>query len=103
LEQSGEGDKILGEDGLETPVTKQYITLINALSCVDPKQAWILSEEPPRKGNGTSLNGKTVPPKRKVITLADVRRSYQEELDRIAAIQNNQFSFNGAGDEMDVL
>lgn len=103
LEQSGEGDKILGEDGLETPITKQYITLINALSCVDPKQAWILSEEPPRKGSGTSLNGKTVPPKRKVITLADVRRSYQEELDRIAAIQNNQFSFNGGADEMNVL
>lgn len=98
LQQSGDGDKIIGEDGLETPVTKQYIALINALSCVEPKQAWILSEEPPRKGN----TGKNSQQKRKVVTLDDLRRAYQEELDRIAAIQNNQFAFAG-GDEMDVL
>jgi len=98
LQQSGDGDKMTGEDGLETPVTKQYIALINALSCVEPKQAWILCEEPPRKGH----SGKNTQPKRKVVTLADLRRAYQEELDRIAAIQNNQFAFAG-GDEMDVL
>jgi nuclear pore complex protein Nup160 len=98
LQQSGDGDKIIGEDGLETPITKQYIALINALSCVEPKQAWILSEEPPRKGNA----GKNSQQKRKVVTLDDLRRAYQEELDRIAAIQNNQFAFAG-GDEMDVL
>jgi nuclear pore complex protein Nup160 len=98
LQQSGDGDKTIGEDGLETPVTKQYLALINALSCVEPKQAWILSEEPPRKGS----TGKTTQPKRKVVTLDDLRRAYQDELDRIAAIQNNQFAFAG-GDEMDVL
>jgi nuclear pore complex protein Nup160 len=102
LQQSGEGDKMLGDDGLETPVTKQYVALINALSCVDPKQAWILSEEPPQKGSvGVSGGGKREPA-RKVVTLDDIRRSYQAELDRIAAIQNNQFEFVG-GDEMDVL
>jgi len=37
-----------------------------------------------------------------VVTLDDVRRSFQAELDRIAAIQNDQFAFVG-GDEMDVL
>jgi nuclear pore complex protein Nup160 len=96
LEYSGDGGKILGDDGLETPVTKQYVALINALSCVDPKQAWILAEEIPKKSaRGTQ-------PKRKVITLEDVRKAYQEELDRIAAINNNQFAFAG-GDEMDVL
>ena len=98
LQQSGDGDKMIGEDGLETPVTKQYITLINALSCVEPKQAWILCEEPPRKGQ----SGKNIQPKRRVVTLADLRRAYQKELDRIAAIQNNQFAFAG-GDEMDIL
>jgi nuclear pore complex protein Nup160 len=98
LQQSGDGDKMTGDDGLETPVTKQYIQLINALSCVEPKQAWILSEEPPKKGS----SGKNKQPKRKVVTLDDLRRSYQEELDRIAAIQNNQFAFTGE-DEMDVL
>ena len=100
LQQAGEGDKILGEDSSETPVTKQYITLINALSCVDPKQAWIVYEEPAGKTNGAG--GGKEQAKRKVVTLEDVRRSYQEELDRIAAIQNNQFAFAG-GDNMDVL
>ncbi len=28
-----------------TPVTKQYLLLINALSCLVPKQAWVFSEE----------------------------------------------------------
>ncbi|KAF4632411.1 hypothetical protein G7Y89_g5712 [Cudoniella acicularis] len=98
LQQSGDGDRALGDDVLETPITKQYVALINALSCVDPQQAWILCEEPVRKG--ASKGG--VQPKRKVITLEDVRKEYQGELDRIAAIENNQFAFAG-GDEMDVL
>lgn len=97
LQQAGEGDRILGEDGLETPVTKQYVALINALTCVDPKQAWIFQEEPPSKSSAGVKNA----PKRKVVTLDDIRKSYQEELDRIAAIENNQFAFGG--DEMDVL
>ncbi|TVY53652.1 Nucleoporin [Lachnellula cervina] len=97
LQQSGDGDR---GDGLETPVTRQYISLINALSCVDPKQAWILSEELPVKP-GQSKNGEAQA-KRKVVTLEEVRTEYQGELDRIAAIDNNQFAFNG-GDEMDVL
>jgi nuclear pore complex protein Nup160 len=98
LQQAGEGDRNLGEDGTETPVTKQYVALINALSCVDPKQAWIFQEEPSTKSSAAVKNG----PKRKVVTLDNIRRSYQEELDRIAAIENNQFAFGGA-DEMDVL
>lgn len=102
LQQSGDGDKMIGDDGLETPITKQYVALINALSCVDPKQAWILSEELPQKSNGAGVGSKKTPPKRQVVTLDDVRRAYQAELDRIAAIQNNQFAFAG-GDEMDVL
>jgi len=99
LQQSGEGDRALGDDGLETPVTKQYVALINALSCVDSKQAWVFSEEAapkaPRAGAKTA-------PKRRVVTLEDIRKAYQEELDRIAAIANGQFAIAG-GDEMDVL
>ena len=97
LQQSGEGDIALGEDIFDTAVTRQYIALINALSCVEPKQAWILAEELPRK---QSTGMKAVQHKRKVVTLQDVRKEYQEELDRIAAIENNQFAFAG-GDEME--
>ncbi|RDW88886.1 hypothetical protein BP6252_00918 [Coleophoma cylindrospora] len=88
-----------GEGEGETPVTRQYVSLINALSCVDSKQAWILSEPLPPKP--TTKNG-TVSVHRKVVTLDDIRKSYQEELDRLAAIENDQFAFTG-GDAMDVL
>lgn len=99
LQLSGEADRALGEDTFETAVTKQYIALINALSCVDPKQAWILAEEPTKKqASGVKISQ----PKRKVVTLDEIRKAYQTELDRIAAIQNDQFSF-AEGDEMDVL
>lgn len=50
---------------------------------------------------GQSKNGEAQA-KRNVVTLEEVRTEYQGELDRIAAIDNNQFAFNG-GDEMDVL
>ncbi|KAM4059571.1 nucleoporin domain-containing protein [Hirsutella rhossiliensis] len=97
LRHAGEADKITGEDVLDTPVTRQYLMLINALSCVDPKQAWVFDEGIPGvhdKGNEAS--------KRKVVSLADVRKQYQDELDRIAAIQNNQFGFE-ADDVMDIV
>ncbi|MBE3041290.1 hypothetical protein IMZ48_01630 [Candidatus Bathyarchaeota archaeon] len=93
LKAAGEGDRLIGEDVLDTPVTRHYLLLINALSCVDPKQAWVFSEPQAKEGGKKE--------KRKVVTLADVRTGYQEELDRIAAIQNNQFGF-GDEDAMEI-
>ncbi|KAM3445165.1 hypothetical protein NHJ13734_000689 [Beauveria thailandica] len=95
LKLAGEADKITGDDVLDTPVTRQYLLLINALSCVEPKQAWVFDEA--TDGNATGLPRK----KRTVVSLADVRKQYQDELDRIAAIQNNQFGFS-ADDVMDL-
>ncbi|PFH57403.1 hypothetical protein XA68_15118 [Ophiocordyceps unilateralis] len=89
LKLAGEGDKMTGEDVLDTPVTRQYLLLINALSCVDPKQAWVFEE-----GAAGS--------KRNVVSLADIRKQYRDELDRIAAIQNNQFGFEADDDVMDI-
>lgn len=113
LQASSESDsKIgsgeLGEEG-ETLVTKQYVAVINALSCVDPKHAWILYEGGKGKeggniGRGTGRGGLKSGredggvAKRRVVTLADVRRGYQEELDRVAAIENGRFSLGGGGD-----
>ncbi|OLN95844.1 Nucleoporin NUP120 [Colletotrichum chlorophyti] len=104
LKHLGEGDKLVGEDILDTAVTKQYLLLINVLSCVDPKQAWIFSEElpPPNPDSRESTTTGSVEGKRKVVTLPDLRKQYQDELDRIAAIQNNQFGFE-ADDAMDIL
>ncbi|KAG5657133.1 hypothetical protein KAF25_001722 [Fusarium avenaceum] len=94
LQNAGEGDEATGEDILDTPVTRQYLLLINALSCVEPKQAWIYDEV--STGFGHKDAGK-----RKVVSLADIRKQYQDELDRIAAIHNNQFGFE-AGDVMEL-
>ncbi|KAI0599341.1 nucleoporin Nup120/160-domain-containing protein [Biscogniauxia sp. FL1348] len=104
----GEGDQVTGDDVLDTAITRQYLMLINVLSCVEPKQAWITAEEPQRPVNGSgsfnggsSFNGSSGK-KRRVVTLADIRKEYQDELDRIAAIQNDQFGF-AADDEMEIL
>lgn len=97
LRSAGEGDEVTGDDILDTPVTRQYLLLINALSCVDPKQAWIYDEPTA----GQERNGETAG-KRKVVSLADIRKQYQDELDRIAAIHNNQFGFE-ADDLMEIV
>ncbi|KAF4971064.1 hypothetical protein FSARC_2012 [Fusarium sarcochroum] len=97
LRSAGEGDEATGEDILDTPVTRQYLLLINALSCVESKQAWIYDEQP-STGFGRNSDGG----KRKVVSLADIRRQYQDELDRIAAIHNNQFGFE-ADDVMEIV
>ena len=46
--------------------------------------------------------GKAASSVRTVITMDEIRKEYQQELDRIACIENNQFAFAGS-DEMDVL
>ncbi|KAI0906390.1 nucleoporin Nup120/160-domain-containing protein [Ustulina deusta] len=101
LRQLGEGDQFTSEDVLDTVITRQYLMLINVLSCVEQKQAWIITEEfsHPQAAAG---KGAPVSAKRRVVTLADIRKEYQDELDRIAAIQNNQFGF-AADDEMEIL
>lgn len=104
LRNLGEADQLAGDDVLDTAVTRAYLMLINVLSCVDKKQAWVTREESPavERSDGSNDSGSFGGGKRKVVTLADIRREYQDELDRIAAIQNNQFGF-AADDEMDVL
>lgn len=103
LKGTKDGDRREG-DGFETQVTKGYLMLINALSCVDPNQAWILSEGTlgGRRGSAAGRGEE----KRKVLTLADLRGEYGGELDRIAAIENDQFGFvevDEDGDVMDVM
>ncbi|KAF5023204.1 hypothetical protein F66182_4737 [Fusarium sp. NRRL 66182] len=97
LQSAGEGEEAAGEDILDTPVTRQYLLLINALSCVESKQAWIYDEPSAGFGRSNDAAGK-----RKVVSLADIRKRYQDELDRIAAIHNNQFGFE-ADDVMEIV
>lgn len=180
LRQMGEGDKVgvSGEDALDTQVTRQYLLLINALSCVQTKgEAYILEDilsdeddeaQPNGKAGSDNLEdhlddlmerldtadedpaqqqqqqqpsrtkkiagGRTTrasaaaasssesqqaedrvlaeklrqfeavsesssgESRRRLLTLADIRKQYQQELDRIVAIQNNQFGFTDGFD-----
>ncbi|KAI1336435.1 nucleoporin Nup120/160-domain-containing protein [Xylariaceae sp. FL0016] len=98
LKRLGQGDQFTGDDVLDTVITRQYLMLINVLSCVEKKQAWITIE-----GLSSRINGvEDGDGKRRVVTLADIRQEYQGELDRIAAIENNQFGF-AADDDMEIL
>ncbi|EAQ90857.1 hypothetical protein CHGG_02792 [Chaetomium globosum CBS 148.51] len=174
LRRAGEGDRVAGggggvssnnaagavDDALDTQVTRQYLLLINALSCVPPQEAYILEDVLPggsdedgdQRGSKTggddleaqvdelvkrldaeaaqdvggggeggdneteeeedapllekmkrfsARSGKQLPPRR-FLMLADIRKQYQQELDRIVAIQNNQFGFSPEDDLMDL-
>ncbi|KAL2178557.1 nucleoporin Nup120/160-domain-containing protein [Thermothelomyces heterothallicus CBS 202.75] len=163
LRRAGEGDKVItnehgNEDALDTQVTRQYLLLINALSCVPPQEAYILEDVLPGDGRGgddadgdrnggkagddleadidelekkldveggadaakgdemaaeedaaliekmkrfSTRNGQNLPARR-LLMLADLRKQYQQELDRIVAIQNNQFGFGAEDDLMDL-
>lgn len=79
--------------------------IINTLSSVTKEEAYILAEKridevgPPHWGIGQARNIL----KRQIVTLDTLRKEYQAELDRVAAIESGQFPFVGAGDEMDIL
>lgn len=98
-----------------------WLALANCLSCVGEKEAWIFSEEVSSAPNGSTYghnstlgkagfakNGK----ERRVVTLEEIRKGYQEELDRVEAVSAGRFAFGvgevgrgalGEGDAMDVL
>ncbi|KAL2017842.1 hypothetical protein VTK56DRAFT_1644 [Thermocarpiscus australiensis] len=142
-----------GNDALDNPVTRQYLLLINALSCVAPQEAYILEDVSPedeeendlqrRRGDGDlevcleelarklgaetadeeeemvseeeaalmermrKFSARSTPQpsatRRRFLMLADLRKQYQQELDRIVAIQNNQFGFTAEDDVMDLV
>ncbi|PSK37494.1 Nucleoporin NUP120 [Elsinoe australis] len=82
------------ESRLETDLMDTYLLLINALSCCGD-EAWILAE--PTTGTGMG--------KRRVVTLEDVRREYQGELDRRSEIAQGRFplvGLNGDAGAMEV-
>ncbi|KAF2460770.1 nucleoporin Nup120/160-domain-containing protein [Lineolata rhizophorae] len=116
---------------LNEALVENYVLLINLLASVSVEQAWVLVAGTsvggvstgagignPNDGDvsmdgasgdasaGVKMFGVAKQAKRKVVTLEDVRREYQEELDRAAAIEQGRFAFaapGGGGDEMDVL
>lgn len=92
-------------DPADESLTQCYLMIINTLSSVSEEDAYILVDQkvdgtgPPQWGIG---QGKKLL-KRQIVTLDTLRKEYQNELDRISAIESGQFPFVETGDEMDVL
>ncbi|GAB7348628.1 hypothetical protein MBLNU459_g7002t1 [Dothideomycetes sp. NU459] len=85
-----------------------YLLLINTLACCGPDDGWILAEGV--SGDvahpAAAVAKPAQPPRRRVVTLEDVRREYQAELDRRSEMQQGRFALVGGGggdDAMDVL
>lgn len=92
-------------DPADDTLAQCYLMIINTLSSVSKEDAYILAEQkvegggPPQWGIG---QGKKLL-KRQIITLDSLRKDYQAELDRVAAIESGQFPFVESADDMDVL
>nr|POE54934.1 nucleoporin [Quercus suber] len=71
-----------------------YVLLINTLACCGEDDAWILADPI------TSVHGPDAT--RKLVTLADVRREYNEEMDRRSDVLAGRFPMI-TSDAMDVL
>lgn len=92
-------------DPADESLMQCYLMIINSLSSVSKEDAYILAEHkiegggPPQWAIG---QGKKLL-KRQIVTLDTLRKEYQAELDRVAAIESGQFPFVEAADEMDIL
>jgi WD40 repeat protein len=82
-------------------LVEAYLVLINTLACCGKDEGWILAErveEEYQRGKALSGHGQ----KRRIVTLEDVRKEYQAELDRRSEMQQGRFALTG-GDEMDLF
>ncbi len=93
------------QDPADDSLVQSYLMIINTLSSVSKEDAYILAEQkidetsPPQWGLGKAK--KLL--KRQIVTLDSLKREYQAELDRVAAIESGQFPFVDPADDMDIL
>ncbi|KAL1607774.1 hypothetical protein SLS60_002710 [Paraconiothyrium brasiliense] len=94
-------------DPADESLIQCYLMIINALSSVSPQDAYILADQRIDEGMPQFLHGPIGTAKkllkRHIVTLDTLRKEYQEELDRVAAIENGHFAFMDPADEMDIL
>lgn len=85
-------------------LVEAYLVLINTLACCGKDEGWILAERVEEEyqrgkvGAGSVTAGHIK--KRRIVTLEDVRKEYQAELDRRSEMQQGRFALT-ADDQMD--
>jgi hypothetical protein len=92
-------------DPADESLIQCYLMIINTLSSVGTDDAYILADQKIEEGGplqwGLGKAKKLL--KRQIVTLATLRKEYQAELDRVAAIESGQFPFVDPVDDMDIL
>jgi len=72
--------------------------LINTLACLGKEDGWVLAEGVEGENSGSSRKSK-----RRIVTLDDVRRDYQGELDRRSEMQQGRFSLLVDGESIGLM
>jgi hypothetical protein len=107
-------------DPSDERLVEAYLLLINTLACVGPEEAWVIKDAQAglangdldgrgSRTNGVKINGHSGNTeggsRRCVVSIEDVRREYQAELDRLAQLEQGDFAFaaDDGGEAMDVL
>lgn len=84
------------QDPEDETLVQVYVLLINTLACCGEDDAWLLADPIPGVHKGDR--------KRKLVTLADLRREYTAELDKRSDMLHGRFALVGDDeDAMDVL
>ncbi|KAK3113723.1 hypothetical protein LTR53_008726 [Teratosphaeriaceae sp. CCFEE 6253] len=80
------------QDPEDETLLQVYVLLINTLACCGEEDGWVLAEPFP------GLPG--VGAKRKLVTLADVRRDYGAEMDRRSEVLSGRIPIVGGGEDV---
>jgi len=91
-------------DPSDESLAQCYLMIINTLASVNKEDAYILADQKidstaPQWGIG---QGKKLL-KRQIVTLDSLRKEYQAEIDRVAAIGSGHFPFLDPTDDVDIL
>lgn len=93
------------QDPKDESITQAYMTLINTLSLVNEQDQYLLVGQRENEGGLKAVGEGKACVARRLVTLSDLRKEYQAELDRVAAMETGRFAFSvgGGGEQMDVL
>ena len=95
-------------DPQATMLRNTLLAIINILSCVAPDEAYILvpvrdtttnTKNDPRDPEGRDMDTGWKTRKRIIITLEDLRREYQQLLDKCSRIERGDFDFGAATED----